>query len=240
MSTTLHEQDEQAGNTSATIPPLENGDRLTRAEFYERWDAMPRLKKAERIEGDVYMQAAIRAEQHGEPHGDLLAWLVIYKGQTPGIQSGDNSTIQLDPDNDPQPDGYLRIRPEFGGQATMTEGGYLSGAPELIAEVAASSASYDLHNKFHVYRRNGVCEYVVWKVLEHEVVWFELKDDTYVELRPDDNGVFKSAQFPGLWLDSQALIAGDFAKVVTTLQQGIDSREHREFIDKLNNFTPES
>ena len=37
------------------VAPLENGDRLTRAEFERRYDAMPHVKKAELIEGEVYM-----------------------------------------------------------------------------------------------------------------------------------------------------------------------------------------
>jgi hypothetical protein len=44
----------------AKIPPLENGDRLTRAEFERRYDAMPNLKKAELIKGIVYLGSPVR------------------------------------------------------------------------------------------------------------------------------------------------------------------------------------
>ncbi len=37
------------------VLPLENGDKLTRAEFERRYEAMPHLKKAELIEGVVYV-----------------------------------------------------------------------------------------------------------------------------------------------------------------------------------------
>jgi hypothetical protein len=37
------------------LSPLENGDRLTRSDFEQRYDAMPHVKKAELSEGIVYM-----------------------------------------------------------------------------------------------------------------------------------------------------------------------------------------
>lgn len=43
----------------SAIPPLENGDGLSRAEFERRYDAMPELKKAELLEGIVYMAAPV-------------------------------------------------------------------------------------------------------------------------------------------------------------------------------------
>lgn len=58
-----------------TIPPLENGDRLSRAEFERRYQAMPQVKRAELIEGVVYMASPLRLKSHGEPHGDLIGWL---------------------------------------------------------------------------------------------------------------------------------------------------------------------
>jgi hypothetical protein len=148
--------------------PLENGDRLTRDEFERRWAAMPHLKKAELIEGMVHMAAAVRTDHHGHPHSRIMLWLSTYAIYTPGVQDADNASIQLDLDNEPQPDGFLRIARELGGQSEITQDGYTSGAPELVAEVAASSASIDLHDKLNVYRRHGVKEYVVWRVLENE------------------------------------------------------------------------
>ena len=49
----------RVGGDTATLP-LENGDRLTRAEFERRYAAMPRLKKAELIEGIVYVPSPVR------------------------------------------------------------------------------------------------------------------------------------------------------------------------------------
>jgi len=48
------------------MPPLRDGDRLTRAEFERRWDAMPEVTKAELIDGVVHMPAALSID-HGAP-----------------------------------------------------------------------------------------------------------------------------------------------------------------------------
>ena len=126
------------------IPPLENGDRLTRAEFERRYDAMPGVKKAELIEGEVFMPSPVRQRFHGRQHSHLNFWLCAYEGRTTGVEVGDNSTVRLDLDNMPQPDCLLFVQPEHGGRVRIGEDGYIEGAPDLVAEVAASSASYDL------------------------------------------------------------------------------------------------
>ncbi len=215
------------------IPPLESGDRLTRAEFERRYEAMPDLKKAELIEGVVYVGSPVRVDQHGDPHFTLITWLGVYRAATPGVQGGDNSTVRLDVDNEPQPDAFLRVLPEYGGQSRTSEDGYVEGAPELIAEVAASSASIDLPQKMNAYRRNGVREYLVWRVLDEEVDWFVWREGRYERLGLDPAGIYKSEVFPGLWLDTAALLRGDLTEVLRVLQQGIDSDEHRAFVARL-------
>ncbi len=215
------------------IPPLENGDRLSRVEFERRYHAMPHLKKAELIEGIVYTSPRVRHRQHGEPHGYLIGWLVVYMASTPGVEVGDNSTVRLDLDNEPQPDGSLLIDPECGGQTRMSDDGYIEGAPELVLEVAASSASYDLHAKRRVYRRNGVKEYVVWRVLDEAIDWFVLRDGQYERLTPGDDGLLRSEVFAGLWLDAAALVRHDLATVLATVQQGVSSPEHAAFVAAL-------
>lgn len=203
-----------------SIPPLQNGDRLTRAEFERRYQAMPGVKKAELIDGVVYMPSPVKHEQHGRPHFDILGWLSAYKSFTPGVDGGDNSTLRLDLDNESQPDGFLRLLPECGGQSRIDADGYIEGAPELIVEVAATSASYDLHQKLNVYRRHKVREYVVWRTLDEQVDWFVLKSDAFERLEPAD-GIYRSELFPGLCLDWRALVAGDSAKVLATLWSGL-------------------
>jgi Uma2 family endonuclease len=215
------------------IPPLENGDRLTRAEFERRYDAMPELKKAELIEGEVYMSSPVRVQQHGQPHIRLGGWLATYFAGTPGLVAGDNSSIRLDLDNEPQPDVFLMIQPERGGQARIDEDDYVEGAPELVGEVAASSVSYDLGKKLHVYRRNEVREYIVWRVQDRAIDWFVLRDGNYEPLTPGADGLLRSTVFPGLWLDPAALLRGDLATVLDVVRQGLASPEHADFAARL-------
>lgn len=210
-----------------SIPPLENGDRLSRAEFERRYQAAPNIKKAELVEGVVYMASPLRIKSHGEPHGDLVIWLGVYKALTPGLILGIEPTVRLDPDNEPQPDAVLFIP---GQQATISHDDYIEGAPELIVEVAASSAAIDLHDKKRAYRRNGVKDYIVWRTLEGELDWFVLMADEYVAQEPDDQGILRSQVFPGLWLAVSALLAGDMALVLSVLQAGLNSPEHQAFV----------
>lgn len=216
---------------TSIIPPLENGDRLTRDEFERRYAAMLHLKKAELIEGVVYVPAALRFRSHGQPHANLIGWLWFYKIATSGVELGDNATVRLDLDNEPQPDAVLLIN---GGQARISEDDYIEGAPELIAEVAASSATYDLYDKKRAYRRNGVQEYLVWRVYDQELDWFILKAGEYLKLEPDDEGIIRSQIFPGLWLAMPQLLSGKMNEVLAVLQQGLSSPEHQEFSQRLS------
>jgi Uma2 family endonuclease len=214
--------------------PLESGDRLTSAEFERRYAAMPHLKKAELIEGVVYVPSPVRQRWHGRPHGHLITWLGQYEAGTPGVEMGDNSTVRLDLDNEPQPDALLLIAPERGGQTRIDADGYIAGAPEFIAEVASSSASYDLHAKLHAYRRNGVREYLVWRVLEQEIDWFILRAGQFERLPLGPDGVLRSEVFAGLWLDPAALVRSDLSGVLAVVQQGMLSPEHAAFVARLS------
>ena len=214
-----------------TIPPLENGDKLTRYEFERRYQAMPNLKKAELIEGIVYVASPLRIKSHGEPHSYIMVWLGVYKAATPGVGLADNATVIIDADNEPQPDALLRI--EVGGQSRINQNDYLEGAPELIVEIAASSASYDLHEKLKVYRRNQVQEYLVWRVYDRQFDWFRLNEGEYIKLEPNGDGIICSQVFLGLWLDKAALLAGNLAKVLEVLQSGLASQEHQGFVELL-------
>ncbi|MHC0061761.1 Uma2 family endonuclease [Nostoc sp. UIC 10890] len=214
------------------IPPLENGDKLTRHEFERRYHAMPNLKKAELIEGVVYMASPVRAKQHGKPHSHIMTWLGTYEAATPGVEALDNTTVLLDADNEPQPDAILRI--EQGGQSRINKDDYVEGAPELIVEIAASSASYDLHKKLKVYRRNQVQEYLVWRVYDRQFDWFRLQEGEYIKLEPNTDDIVYSQVFPGLWLANSALLSGDLAKALAILQQGLSTPEHQIFVDKIS------
>src|ERR1051326_9390149 len=172
------------------VPPLENGDRLTRHEFERRYAAMPQMNKAELIEGIVYMPSPVRLKKHGKPHVILSTWLGYYISKTPGLGDfGDTSTVRLDEENEPQPDLMLLLPPKLGGGAKVDEDDYVAGPPDLICEVAASSVSIDLHAKLAAYRRNRVREYLVWRTDDQAVDWFALRQDRYELLARSPHGL---------------------------------------------------
>jgi Uma2 family endonuclease len=218
--------------TTSITPPLENGDRLSRDEFERRYAAMPHLKKAELIEGVVYVPAALRFGNHAEPHSHIMTWLGVYQAFTRKVRIGDNPTVRLDLDNAPQPDAVLLID---GGSARISNDDYIEGAPELVVEIAASSAAYDLYDKKRAYRRNGVREYLVWRVYEREIDWFGLEAGKYIKLEPDNEGIIRSQVFSGLWLATFQLLSGKMQEVLAVLQQGLNSAEHQEFCQRLSN-----
>jgi Uma2 family endonuclease len=225
------EPNEVSDNGAA--PPLKNGDHLTRDEFERRYDAMPNLKKAELIEGVVHVPSPVRQREHGRPHLHLNVWLGAYEGSTPGVEAGNNSSVRLAVDSMPQPDCLLFIQTAYGGQARISEDGYIEGAPDLVAEVSASTADFDLGKKLDVYRKNGAREYVVWLVLEQRIEWFVRVDERFVPHSPTAAGILQSTVFPGLWLNSDALVRGDVNAVWAVVQQGLESAEHADFVARL-------
>jgi Uma2 family endonuclease len=212
---------------------LEPGDTLTRDEFERRYDAMPELKKAELIEGVVHMPSPVRWNRHASPQLALGGWLMHYWAHTPGVQAGDNGSVRLDLDNMEQPDAAMIVLPEYGGQARISADDYVEAAPELVAEVAASTVSIDLNAKLHVYRRNGVREYLVWRVLDGAIDWFILQQGQYQQLQANAGGLLQSEVFPGLWLDPAALARLDLPRVLEVVQQGLATPEHAAFVAKL-------
>jgi Uma2 family endonuclease len=212
--------------------PLENGDRLTQFEFERRYQAMPSLKKAELIEGVVYMPSPVR-NTHSWAHGQAMTWLGVYSAATPGVLLNDNATVRLDVDNEVQPDALLRLDQDVGGQCRVTEDDYLEGPPELIVESVGSSAAYDLHDKLNVYRRSGVREYIVWQVYEGQLDWFRLEQGQYVPITADEEGIIRSTIFPGLALPTPALLKGNLEQVLVGLQQALATAEHTAFRQRL-------
>ncbi len=125
------------------------------------------------------------------------------------------------------------IRPEHGGQARISDVDYIEGAPELVAEVASSSVSEYLGKKLKAYQRNGVCEYLVWRVFDRRLDWFVNRDGRIEPMHPGADGILRSIVFPGLWLDPGALVRGEKTTVKDVLQQGLNSPEHAEFVARL-------
>jgi hypothetical protein len=194
---------------------------------------MPELKLAERLGGIVSMAAAVRRKHYGRPHHWFSGWVFAYEFRTPGVEGGDNSTLQCGPDDDPQPDAYLLILPEYGGQCRFTADDYIVGAPEFIGEVSSSSVHRDLNTKLPLYRDHGVQEYVVWDTADEQITWFRREGEELAAAAPDADGIHRSRVFPGLWLDPAALVRGDMQRVLRVLENGLHSPEHAEFVHRL-------
>jgi Uma2 family endonuclease len=196
-------------------PILESGDRLTRDEFHHRYCERPDIKKAELVNGVVYVGGRVGAD-HGESHARMVGWLVSYGAKHPECHVGDSATVRLAGNSEVQPDACI-CRWVPGGPRINDED-FIDGAPQLVVEVAASSASYDLHDKKEAYRRSGVPEYVVWRVTNGALDWFRLRDGEYVLVTPDARGSIASTEFPELRLDVPKLLAGDVAGVLAALE----------------------
>ena len=221
-----------ATDRTPKAPPLHNGDRLTAGDFRRRYSTMPDLKKAELVEGVVFMHP-LTTDDHGQAHFDMVGWLGFYRAGTPNLIGSCSGSVRLDPRNEFQPDGLLRLSEVCGGRARRDEDGCVEGPPELVVEVAYSGVSNDLHDKFQVYRRAGVREYVVWRLEEGVIDWFVERDGRYERLNPQRDGLIRSEVFPGLWLDPVAMIRGELRRIWDAVQIGLASPEHEAFLVKL-------
>jgi Uma2 family endonuclease len=216
--------------TDEAICPLVAGDFLTRTEFLQRWENMPRLTRAELIRGVVYLPSP-PSREHGVMENNVAGWLAVYRAATPGCEAANNATWLMGEDA-PQPDISLRILPEHGGMSGV-EGRYLRGAPEFLAEVCVTSAAYDLHQKLELYEESGVREYLAVLMHERGARWHRLAGAHFEVVPAPADGIYRSAVFPGLWLDAPALLAGNLARVLAVLNDGINSAEHRTFVEQL-------
>jgi Uma2 family endonuclease len=215
------------------IPPLVSGDRLTRVEFERRYHLHPEIKKAELIDGEVYITPSAWVNAHRRLHFDLVAWAGVFRAATSGVIGSIRATVRLDGENEVQPDILLRLTLELGGKSYSTDDDYLQGAPELIIEVATNSASDVMNKKKWVYAHNGVREYMVVQADEQQVDWFVLRADGYEALQPDADGIIRSEVFPGLWLPTAAVWQGDLAKMLAVVQEGLASAEHALYVKSL-------
>lgn len=211
------------------IPLLHNGDKLTQQEFHRRYEAYPEDVKFELIGGTVYMASPL-GELHGTYHPELSGAYWLYKAATPGVALLDNATTVLGEESEPQPDLALRILPDWGGHSHSSRG-YIKGPPELLTEIAHSSKALDLHAKKADYQKAGVLEYAVWSIEERKLYWFTF--DPAGDIAPDSKGIYRSVVFPGLWVDSQALVQCDSSRLIEVVQQGLASPEHAAFVKKL-------
>jgi Uma2 family endonuclease len=217
--------------TDRAAPPLVEGDRLDQPEFHRRYEAMPDGVRAELIGGVVYMPSPVSL-QHSDSHTAAVAWQLHYAAGSSGVQVLIDATTILGFDSELQPDVQMRIRPECGGQ-TWDEGGYIHGAPELVVEVSKATRYVDLGPKLADYERAGVLEYVVRALGPDDVLWFRRGQGGFVRAQADPDGLYRSAAFPGLWLDPAALLAGDTTRLRQAVDLGLATPEHAAFVARL-------
>src|SRR5512135_1864030 len=209
------------------LPPLVAGERLDQPNFHERYEAMPPGTWAELVDGVVYLPSPL-FDDHGGTDADVAYWLGSYRRFTPGLRASSNATTILGHKSETQPDLQLRIPQERGGQTRVVDG-YVTGAPELVVEIAKSSRKFDLGKKKGDYERAGVREYIVVELDPDRVHWFIHREGRFEDLPPGPDGIFRSQVFPGLWLDPEALFSDDLDRLVETLERGLATPEHAAF-----------
>jgi Uma2 family endonuclease len=217
-------------------PLLQTGDHLTRDEFMRRYAASPDVRKAELINGMVFVfepMASPVSLIHTTPEEFFAYVLTTYRRHTPFVISAHNGTIYLNEKDVVQPDHLLRIQPGAGGRSLPNSENYLTGAPELVVEIAYSSVNYDLHTKKDSYFTAGVGEYLVWQAEDHRLHHFLRSDVDFVAKAPDADGISRSKEFPGLWIDAAAIGREDMDGVAAVLDRGLASAEHATFVAEL-------
>lgn len=211
-------------------PELHSGDVMSRDEFLRRWEAMPDTKFAELIGGVVQMASPVGFD-HGTTDFRMGALLGTYVAETEGVDGGSNTTWMMLQDA-PQPDCHLRIEEACGGHSRVVEN-YLHGAPEFAVEISGTSALFDLREKLALYELAGVDEYFVVLMWEPEVRWFQREQGRFEQREIPADGIVRSRVFPGLWLDTQAILKREIRQALAVLKQGLATAEHQEFVQNL-------
>ncbi len=220
-----------AKSSVRALPPLVPGEHLDQKTFHARYEAMAPETRAELIEGIVHMSSPMK-RPHGRGNYRLIQWLAAYEDATPGVEGFDSATNILGEYSEPQPDACLLILASHGGQ-TRSKDDYIVGAPEWVGEIAASTADIDLGAKLRDYERAGVKEYVVVALRQKQVRWFVLHHGKFTALQPGPDGILRSEVFPGLWLDSNALVREDGRRLLAVLREGLATPDHAVFVGRL-------
>ena len=216
---------------SATLPPLVAGERLDQRHLPRalRGDAPPDAGRADR-RSRPHAFALEPGSRPGDP--PVIYWLMRYQQFTKGVRTASNASLVLDDQSEVQPDILMYIPSELGGRSRR-ERKYFAGGPELVVEIARSSRRIDLGPKFRDYERTGVLEYLVVALDPDEIHWFVRREDRFSRRPPDPDGSYRSEIFPGLWLAPQTLFDDDLDGLLATLDLGLATPEHAEFVARL-------
>ncbi|MBY0228074.1 MAG: Uma2 family endonuclease [Gemmataceae bacterium] len=215
---------------ATTMPKLRDGERMDAETFWRLYEAAPPGVRAELVGGVVRMPPPLSGDDHGRPHAELTFVFMCYLMGTPGVFVYTASTVRLGPDDAPEPDLALRIG--TGGLSRMVDG-FITGPPELSAEIAASTDSFDRNAKLRSYEEAGIPEYLIWRTLRRLFEWRVLEEGGYVLLAPDPDGIIRSRILPGCWIDPEALLRGDLTRCREVMELGLASPAHAAFVALL-------
>lgn len=216
--------------SSNGVPLLENGARMRQPEFHRRYCESSGKAKIELIGGVVFVASPL-SWPHALYHDELGYLLGTYCRATPGTELGHDATAILGEQSEPRPDLLLRVIAECGGRSQVNAQKYVSGPPELLAEIAYSSLSIDLNQKRIDYEQAGVLEYLVLSIEDEQLFWFHFPSGNAITA--NRRGVSRSLVFPGLWIHVPGLFARDSERSQQVLQQGLNSPAHRAFVRQL-------
>ena len=220
------------GTRVAIVPPtLVEGQRLDQPTFHALYQAMPPGTRAELIDGVVYMPSPVSLE-HGEAHVLVIVWLDYYADETRGTRVLDNATTILGWKSEPPSLGCC-ILPDYWLGLMRHWQCIRPWSSVSIVEVSKATRYVDLGPKLRDYERAGVLEYVVRAIDPDEIFWFIQENGVLMQCSIGEDGLYRSAVFPGLWLDPQALLEGNRQRLRAVLDLGYSTPEHTAFVAKL-------
>ena len=171
---------------NGAVPPLGAGDRLTARGIQRRYEAMPHLKKAELIEGVVYMPSPVRCEVPRRAAFDSQ-WLALHlPARTPG--SGERRQLPVPVRPDQRAAARLRPvhrRPSTGAAVRNRRGWLHQPCPGTRRRSRRQQCQLRSSDKLAVYRRNMVSgEYIVWRVFDRSSIGTSCARPSYQKLTP--------------------------------------------------------
>ena len=191
---------------------------MSRDEFMRRWEQIPELKQAELIEGVVYLASPVSLA-HGSYDALFVQWLGRYSfAVQKGLKITTNTTVPI---------GYSTFQPDIAlfhpANAEDADRKYLEHVPDLVVEISHSSRSYDLGPKLAAYRSAGLRDYITVLLEDQRVEWRVLSGARYRLLQPAKDGILRSPNFPGLWLDTLALFPPNERRLFGAIDRGLEA-----------------
>jgi Uma2 family endonuclease len=171
-------------------------ERMTAEEFFR---GAPEDRKAELIDGVMIMPSP-PFDPHERLQNFLLTLLRVYVEELElGEVRGSRTPVELGIDQVPEPD-VLFVAKQ---RAHIIQNKGILGAPDLVIEIlSAGTAHRDRGRKFRAYERAGVGE--LWLIDPYGPTgtkFYHLRNGRFSLVRPDKNGILRSAVVSGFWIN---------------------------------------